>query len=285
MKHTIRNFLCAALVLFGTSAFPFEDGFEAQASTCWSGVEKVDALNDTQGAVLVSPGSMVCLDGATAKFNCQPDSLGICKRETPTTPPPVTPPPSACPPLPHTYTGVYVPWADLFYGATFPAGPSHLSPIGSFTHRQQDRTNRGPSMARRYLYTEFVQPANKTFGLSWLQAQPVSSAGQNRDWPYGYGSARTGVPIVTISECKGDLRPQNQWSTDPEIKHCRGALTSGNLSYGNGMVGGKYPACRLTAGKTYRINIAFIDTTLGYPDTTTCRAGDNGRCEANFNAR
>src|SRR5690606_14193835 len=72
-----------------------------QASSCWSGVTKVDALNDTQGAVLVKPGGMVCLDGSTAKFDCQVDALGMCKRDTPVTPPP---PPNGIPAC--TYPGI-----------------------------------------------------------------------------------------------------------------------------------------------------------------------------------
>ena len=258
VKHTSRILVAAALVLFGTSALPFEDGFEAQASTCWSGVEKVDALNDTQGAVLVSHGSMVCLDGATAKFDCQPDALGICKRETPPVPP--DPPQPTCK-VPPGFTVQEYTWEHMVgYGNSYPNGPSFLAPVGAFTTRTSF-ARQGLPVAGKIYTAKFVADA-KAHNFKWLAAQAVPAAGY-------YTPNVAASATLTVSDCRGDV-----------YTACKASGFESSLFYSpNALI----PACRVTPGKTYYVSVHFAPPSLS-ATANTCKDG-NDKCDINLKAQ
>jgi hypothetical protein len=254
MKNTTRIALASLLVLFGTSALPFEDGFEASASTCWGGVKVVDALNDTQTAVLVKPGALVCLDGTTAKFDCVLDASGACKRESAPVPP-TTP---TCR-VPDGFKVTEKTWAQMFYGATAPSSPSYLAPVGSFTLRNS-MSKQGLPVAGKILTTSFVADA-KAHNIRWLQVQPIPAAGYG--WP---NPARTAT--VTISQCRGDV-----------FAACQATAREGRLYYGPTAA---IAECRVTAGVKYWLSVHFSPPGFD-PNANTCMAG--ALCDINVKAQ
>lgn len=284
MKPTIRILFAVCIVLLGTSAFSFSDGFEARASTCWTGVKTVDATNDTQTAILVKPGALVCLDGAAAKFECVLDPLGLCKREGPPVPP--QPGIPACNVQgiadgrtyvqPAGFTGHMVTWAQLLSGATFPNGKPYLSPTGSYTLRSLSPSTQGPTLMGRWFATEIVPQSGKNYMLSWVQAQRQVSVP-------GYNPARGAHNVfISISRCAGDLRPGSRSSTDPSLRWCRAFSPSSQLSYGTTGASGQ---CPLQAGVKYYITFAFVDPSDGLDAMEHTCIPAAGRCEVNLNAR
>ena len=296
MKALARCVLFAALILFGTSAFPFEDGFEAQASDCKQGITAVDARNDTQGAVLVKPGGMVCIDGSVAAFDCQIDALGICKRETPPVSPPVTPPPTvngipACihpgiagnPKVqPAGFVGHVKSWQDLMVTTTdYPTvAGSGARPIGSFSLRTSTNRASDLPMAGRYITTRIVIPPALFKVLTWetMQVQPAVG--------YRISARHADSIFVSISPCAGDMRPPEPFGADPWLKRCRYQGPAASLSYGTGTGAS---LCKLEPGQTYYLTFAIVDTaqTPISTSTTTCAtvgpsATSGGRCEAQF---
>lgn len=176
---------------------------------------------------------------------------------------------------PAGFTGHLVPWSDLFYGAAFPQGPSHLSPIGSFTLKSQAPSTRGLTMNARYLTTPFTAGPNASYQVSWLGAQPIAVV--------NYMSGRVAqTAFVSISPCAGDLRGPSPFG-DPGLKLCRAQLNSGSLKFGTTGSAGQ---CPLVAGQKYFLNIAFVDTMQAgalSTTTTTCAPSAGNRCESNFN--
>ena len=173
---------------------------------------------------------------------------------------------------PPGFTANLVQWDKMFYGATFPAGPSHLSPVGSFTLKSLDVPNRGPALNARYYAVPFVPAANKSYKVSWLAVQSIPAV--------NYWNPRVADSVfVSVSRCQGDLRGQSIFSADPEISKCRAQLANGNLIFGT-LANNQ---CKLIAGEQYYLNIAFVDTAGVAPLSTTQTTCDSGnRCEANF---
>ena len=176
---------------------------------------------------------------------------------------------------PANFTGNLVQWKDLFYNATFPHGPSHLSPIGSFTLRAQAPSTRGPTMNARYITTPFTAGPNASYQVQWLGAQPIGVI--------QYNSARVAQTVfVSISPCAGDLRGPSPFG-GADLKLCRAQLNSGSLKFGTTGATGQ---CPLVAGEKYFLNIAMVDTLQPgalSTTTTTCAPSAGNRCEANFN--
>src|SRR5688500_2524708 len=83
MKHTTRILLAAALVLFGTAALPFEDGFEANAAPLCTPASTLD-LKDGLRPVLLK--GEVCVEAGKATAACMMDGV-MCKREAAPVPP------------------------------------------------------------------------------------------------------------------------------------------------------------------------------------------------------
>lgn len=278
---TIKTFLkplaACALVFFGSAvALPFEDSFEAKASTCWQDVKSVDALNDTQAAVLVKPNSLVCLDRGVAKFDCDLDSLGVCKREGPT-PPPVP----VCPDPTPGLLGSQVSYETMFYGSSYPTSPTYLSPVGAYTLRSSSVATRGPSMVNRYLTTTFVAGANQNVTLRLYGAQPIPEAGRGTQFRNGYNPARPASSyLLVVSPCKGDLRPQDRASSDPWLSKCRVRMSEGAFGWST-VKPAPAAACPLEAGQTYYLTFLFSEDGV-----STCKnAADNGRCEVNVRVK
>jgi hypothetical protein len=175
---------------------------------------------------------------------------------------------------PTGFTGHLITWAGLMFGAEFPDGKSHLSPVGSFTLRNiLSSGTRGPTMNARYITTPFIAGANANYNLSWLGAQAITAA--------GYNPPRAASQVfVSISPCAGDLRPRVQFSPDPLLGICRAFAGSASIKYGTTGAAGQ---CPLVEGQTYFINIAMVNPSDGLTLTeTSCAPGEGNRCEANF---
>jgi hypothetical protein len=175
---------------------------------------------------------------------------------------------------PTNFVGHRLTWEQLFYGATFPEGNSHLSPIGSFTLRSTSPSTRGPTMNARYFATSFVAQAGANYNISWLGAQGIQEVGYSN--PRGADAV-----FVSISPCAGDLRPRVAVNPGPFLQGtCRAMVSNANMFFGT--TGGT-GQCPLTAGQTYFINIAMVNPSDGLTLTeTTCASGNGNRCEANF---
>jgi len=279
MKHSTRILLAALLVLAGTSALPFEDGFEAHASTCIAPT-KID-LGDGLRPVLLKPSTLSCVDGATLKTQCVMDGV-MCKREAAPLPPQPGIPACTYPGIagnpyvqPAGFVGHPVPWSQLMLGAPFPYGNSYLAPVGSYTLRALNVARLGPSMAGRYMATPFVAEQGGAYLVSWVAVQRQSEVP-------GYPVPRNAASMfVSISPCAGDLRPGDRFSGDPWLTTCRASLSSGSLKFGTGST------CRLQAGKTYYLNIAAVEPSDGLTTTeTTCSyRPSEGRCEVNMQGK
>lgn len=178
MKKTCRILISVALVLFGTSAFPFEDGFEAHAL-------EPDDIN----AISIDKALPVPVE------NVAVDRNGLL---TATKVGPPIPPEPVCKPVPAGVTIHKLPWSRLFGGKDWPNTTSWLQPIGSFTLRSgSGMYKQGKPIAGQVQTSEFVMD-NRTHKLDWVGAQPVDFAGYN---PAQGANAVT----VAVSECPGDL--------------------------------------------------------------------------------
>lgn len=173
---------------------------------------------------------------------------------------------------PDDFTGHLFQWSGLFWGASFPNGPSHLAPIGSFSLRTTFPP-RGPSMAKRYLTVPFRPAANMNYRISWLEAQAVPVT------PYGSPKEANTI-FVSVSKCAGDLRGHSA-AGGMDLNLCRAQTYSGNLFFGTKTTS----QCKLVAGEDYYLNIAFVDTsgTGALPSVTSCKSGDI--CEGNFSMK
>lgn len=179
MKTTTRIILAAALVLFGTAALPFEDGFEARA------LEPRDIKAISIDAAPAIPVQDVKVDAA---------GLLTAVKVGPPIPP--IPPVPVCKPLPSGFVVVEKPWSTLV-GATYPNSPSWLQPIGSWTERTS--SSRGGKPAAGKVYTASFVADTGMHKIKWLGAQAVPAAG------YGMPQAANEV-YVAISPCRGDVQ-------------------------------------------------------------------------------
>lgn len=271
MKTTTRIALAAVLVLFGSAAWPFADGFEARAAC--QPATTLD-LGDGLKPVLLVAGSSVCVDAAKATAKCQRDAIGVCKREASPLPP--VPPPPACPQLPAGYSYLNdgdnraLTYKSIAFGATYPAGPTFLAPVGSFSSRS--RFNRsGQDIAGKVISVPVTMTAaNRT--IQWLEAQPVSAAS------YNPGMVATSVTVV-VDRCKGVIAYDR-------YKHCGAREYSGSLVYGPTA---SDPKCRFPAGTPLYITVSFPDPAVPLdPSKNSCspRNQSSGKkCDANFTFR
>jgi hypothetical protein len=194
----------------------------------------------------------------------------------PSTPPP--PPPPAClsagPLAPASVTGYTVTWNDLFASGPFPSF-SVAAPIGSFS---LDRTLEGPMSDQFYITFPIQLEANKRYGLRHSQSTHIEQGppGQPTPW-YPGGRSRRGTTFVSISPCKGDLRPQSITSSDPFVRLCRGMHYDSTLFFGTR---GQFHECNLVPGETYWVTYAMVDP--GQPTTPfrrSCALPHFERCE------
>lgn len=282
MKSTTRIILAALLVLFGTSALPFEDGFEAQAAPKCTPAATLD-LKDGLKPVLLK--GEVCIEAGKATAPCERDALGVCKREASPLPP--NPPTTGIPactfpgiaghPLvqPAGFKGYRKQWSDIQIGRDFPNGNAYLTPVGSYTLKALSPSTKGPSMAGKYIAVEFVAKAGQFPLLSWVNAQ---RQGQVPDYPVPRNAASM---FVSISPCAGDLRPGSVFTSDPWLKYCRASSPSASLKFGVNST------CKLVDGQRYWITIAAVEPADGLTTTeTTCTyRPSEGRCEVNMQAK
>jgi hypothetical protein len=176
---------------------------------------------------------------------------------------------------PAGFTGHLKTWSELFYGATFPEGKSHLSPVGSFTLNSMQPATRGPTMNGRYITTPFVPGVSSNYQISWLGVQAILAV--------NYTNPRAASSVfVSISPCAGDLRPRVPGTSNQLLSSvCRGQASNGSIKFGTSNGPGQ---CALTPGQTYFVNIALVDVSQEplSTTTTTCAPGEGNRCEANF---
>lgn len=177
---------------------------------------------------------------------------------------------------PAGFIGTLKTWSQLFYGAEFPDGKSHLSPVGSFSLASIQPATRGPTMNARYITTPFVAGIDANYQISWLGAQAITAV--------NYNPPRAADHVfVSISPCAGDLRKRISSSppTVFESSVCRGLASSASIKFGTTGAAGQ---CPLVPGQTYFINIAMVNTNVEplSTTTTTCGSGMGNRCEANF---
>ena len=167
--------LAVALVLFGTSAWPFADGFEANA-------QAIKAIS---------------IDKATPVpvKDVQIDTAGLL---TATSVGPPVPPVPVCKDPPAGVTVHRMQWDKVFVGKQFPNSPSWPQPIGSFSLRSGSGAfKQGKPIAGQAITSPLVLD-DKPHNLSWVHAQPVDFAG------YNPGQVAQSV-TVSVSACPGDL--------------------------------------------------------------------------------
>lgn len=266
-----RGLISIALLLIGTAAYPFSDGFEAKAQTCISGT-RLD-IGDGKGQILLAGGGVCQVSGESlVKAQCQLDPTGNCKRTNTPPEPPIDFPPANCQYAdPMTgFTGYNLSWSSAFFGKAYPASPGHLSPVGSFSVNNR-------SMSKKYIAIPFKPTPNQAITLRFYGAQSIPDAGYRAPRP-----AKGGV-FFSVSECAGDLRPYSPFSGDPALAKCRVFVTEGTFSWTT-VKPWKNVGCPLDANKQYYLNIAFTNTATGYNATTTCRPVDQNKCEINISS-
>lgn len=261
----MKTILAAMLVLFGTSAFQFEDGFEAHA------LEPSDIKAISIDAAAPVPVQNVKVDAA---------GLLTAVKVGPPVPPPVT----SCPTVPAGYTELLTTWATAFYGKPYSQRPTFLAPVGAYTFRTSQTSTRGPAMGSRYLVIPFVAGVDEGVTLRLYGAQPITDAGRDSTFRNGYNPARPASSVfLSVSPCKGDIRPQNRLSPDPWLAKCRtpAGLTEGTFGWSSRKPA-PAAACPLEPGQTYYLHVMFSDPAKA-PGVATCKsAADNGRCEINI---
>lgn len=161
---------------------------------------------------------------------------------------------------PHVLT-----WEEALCGATFPDVLGYPCPIGSFSIDERIVREHGVAI-------EFVAP-DTAVTLTWIEAQPVSF--------FGYPTGRPATAaFVGISECPLDRRAAISASAPERAEDenllrtaCRKYTQAGSIYFGPTP---SFNACGLVPGRTYYLNVLFVDEAL----EPTCYSGD--RCEANF---
>lgn len=253
--------MACCLVLFGSAASPFSDGFEANA------LEPSDI-------------KAISIDAATPipVQNVKVDAAGLL---TAVRVGPPVPPIPVCPEPTHGLAGSIMDWPTMFYGSAPLTSPTWLAPVGAYTLRNNSVATRGPSMVNRYLATTFVAEANQNVTLRLYGAQPIPEAGRSSQFRNGYNPARPASSyLIVVSPCKGDLRPQDRTSPDPWLSKCRVRMSEGAFGWST-VKPAPAASCPLEAGQTYYLSFLFSDGGV-----STCKnPADNGRCEVNVRVK
>lgn len=260
IKNLIKTLGLALLLApaVGNSQAIFNDSFDA------SKLKAIDFTDDALPATNVK----------NPQFNAVTGLLTVT-RDTGTNP--TQPPVDNClTALPHSYIKSVSSWSNAF-GAAYPGTQGALSPTGSWTLRASaPASQRGPSMAGRYLTIPFVPNANENVSIRMYAAQAIREV--------GYNPARIANPVnLSVSPCPGDLRMPIPFNPPtPDYNKCRVSIKEGRFSWST-VKPAPLSGCSLDAGKQYYLNIWFIDTTNGYPTgVTTCTKPEyNNRCEVN----
>lgn len=268
----MRGLIATLLVFFGTSAFPFSDGFEARASECYSHIKTVKVVNavPVQPAVIVQPGTFVCVDNPQGALNytCRLKADGkTC--ETVAAPIPPNPPEI---PLPAGFTyftdGQNKPltWEKVFYGATFPNSPSYMAPVGSYTGRTRDRLPGKPVTGK-----VLAVPVTMTSGPVTLAA-----VGSQSIPAVGYSVMPANATTIAISRTKGDIAIQRG------VK-CSVRLRDPRITFGPNVA---LKECRFNEGEKLWIHFTFQNVDAPLDPTKNSCAGNNTtnltHCDRNF---
>lgn len=269
MKNTTRVMVAVVLILFGSAAWPFSDGFEAHAAPKCTPAITLD-LKDGLKPVLLK--GEVCIEAGKATAPCQADALGVCKREASPLPP-IPPGPCDARPAGWTYlTGSdnrALTWDKTF---TFPFDrtPSYLTPVGSVSGRSRPYDSGKPITGKIIAWPVTILAKNTT--LSIAGSQPVPQ------WQYGGGQGAKNI-VVTVTQCKGDIAVK--------ATTCGGMFGSEfRLTFGPTAAG---KACKFAAGTPVWINAAFPDPLDPLnPAKNGCDPNNNSggvKCDRNFSAR
>lgn len=239
-----RGILAICLIFFGTSALPFEDGFEARASDCKVGLT-IDFGNDGLPPILVKPGVLVCNDAGNFATECVMEN-GMCKRaEGPK--PPEPPSGDLCR---ETYP---VPPADARFTA-FGLKPYTVAWTAVWGYPPGDKRSPLRNVARDNLGTSETTYLSIPFTMS-VSSGPMSS------FSLAQGPAQgdlnpTGLVTMTISPCSGDFRAAVNGTTDPYLKSaCRRQGTSGQLTASASASAAAQGYCPMPAGRVMYLNI------------------------------
>ena len=221
MKQTIRILLCVALVLFGTSAFPFEDGFEAHA------LEPADIKAISIDKALPVAVKDVAVDG---------NGLLTATTDKPPIPPPD--PTSALPPGYRYMKGKIWKWEDVFYGARMWCGPSFLSPVGSRTAALPKPYVSGDPIAPNVITVKFIAPPFFV-DIGTNQSQSIPSA--------NYSAMPANYWMLSVTRRPGDIALA--------AGSCGSVGSNPNVRIGPNAAGG----CKFTPGETLYLNTTSPD--------------------------
>lgn len=246
MKKLARIILAITLVVLGTSAWPFADGFEAHA------LEPKDIKAISIDAAPPIPVQNVRVDAAGL--------LTAVKVGPPIPPVPV------CKPLPSWMVVHRLPWNKVFTGKDWPLTTSTQMPIGSYTLRSGSGVyKQGKPITDQVITSPFTLD-DKPHKLDWVGAQPVETIGYNP-------GQRANSVTVTISTCPGDV-----------YAACKATAASGAMFYGKGVKGacGAFqPGQQLWA--TWHFMTPTLDRGLNTCQPQNASAGV--KCDGNFGSR
>lgn len=257
MKTTTRIILAVALILFGSAAWPFSDGFEAHA------LNPVDIK-----AISIDKALPVLVKDVKL------DANGLLTATTDKPPvPPIPPGPCDARPAGWTYlTGSdnrALTW-DKTFGFPFDRTPSYLTPVGSVSGRSRPGDSGKPITGKIIAWPVTVLAKNTT--LSIAGSQPVPQ------WQYGGGQGAKNI-VVTVTQCKGDIAIK--------ATTCGAMLGSEfKLTFGPTAA---VKACRFATGTQVYVNTAFPDPFDPLnPAKNGCDPNNNSggvKCDRNFSAR
>lgn len=256
MKHATRILIAAALVLFGTAAWPFADGFEASA------LEPSDI-------------KAISIDAAPAVSvqNVKVDTAGLL---TAVKVGPPVPPIPVCRAIPAGWTPLTknnrkLTWPAVFYEAEWPGPWQPLAPVGSWTDGgQRTPYKAGPDILRRYLSIPFVLKDGAVHEIAVNGSQPIQPI---RNYPGGQDANST---QIAISKCPGDVLAYKNWRSE-----CAATGALPRLTYGAAVPG----PCGFKQGDQLYLTIHFTDADT---NVTTCNPRNNSggkKCDANFKSK
>ena len=241
-----RIALACCLVLFGSAASPFSDGFEANA------LEPSDI-------------KAISIDAATPipVQNVKVDAAGLL---TAVKVGPPVPPQPVCKPLPAGVRVHRLPWERIFVGQRWPNPTSWSQPIGSFTLRSGNgQWRQGKPITGQVITSPFVLD-NADHQLDWRNAQPV-------DYGAGYNPAQGANSItVAISPCPGDL-----------YAACKNTAKTSRVNYGPTVAGACRFAPGTALWATWHFLPPNLDPKA---NTCMPQNASGGvKCDANFGSR